>query len=208
MMPDPGGSTELTNIWRKGTTEVRLVTSRDAGKTWRRVGDREAWLACSSEEDGYDRLAFATSSVTVGEEEWHYYSAWDGDHLTFYADGRPYYHDRMRMNRTGLATIRKGGYVSLDASGAAELFTKALAFSGDELRVNATPGEDFRVELQDESGAPLPGFAMNDCRLLARDGTDQVIRWGEKDRVSALAGKPVRLRIAMTGGSLYGFCFA
>lgn len=208
MMPDPGGSTEPTNIWRKGTTEVRLVTSRDAGKTWQRVGDREAWLPCSPEENGYDRLAFATSSVTVGDEEWHYYSAWDGDHLTFFADGRPFYRDRMRMNRTGLATIRKGGYVSLDASRAAELLTKALNFTGNELRVNAAPGEDFRVELQDESGTPVPGFALQNCGRIERDGTDQVIRWGEKDRVGELAGKPVRLRIAMSGGSLYGFRFA
>lgn len=208
MMPDPGGSKEPTNIWRKGTTEVRLVTSRDAGKSWQRVGDREAWLPCSEAENGYDRLAFATSCVTVGDEDWHYYSAWDGDHLTFFADGRPFYAERMRMNRTALATIRKGGYVSLDASGPAELLTKAFAFTGNELRVNATPGENFKVELQDESGTPVPGFTLTDCSRLEGDGVDQVIRWGEKDRVAEMTGKPVRLRVAMTGGSLYGFRFA
>lgn len=208
MMPNPGGSTEQTNIWRKGTTEVRLVSSRDAGKTWQRVGGQEAWLPCSTAEDGYDRLTFATSSVTVGEEEWHYYSCWDGDHLTFYADGRPYYSNRMRMNRTGLATIRSGGYVSLYARGSAELLTRPFAFSGSELRVNAAPGQEFRVELQDDSGTPLPGFSIGECSPLTSNGTDQIIRWGAKDRVDEVAGKSIRLRIAMTGGSLYGFRFA
>jgi len=207
MMPDPGGSTEPTNIWRKGTTEVRLVTSRDAGKTWRRVGGQEAWLACSEEDGGYDRLAFATSSVTVGEEDWHYYSAWDGDHLTFFADGRPFYRDRMRMNRTALATIRKNGYVSLDAESKGELLTKFFLFEGRELRVNAAVGGDFRVELQDESGAPLPGFALPDCTPLKGESTDQIIRWGANDALSSFAGRPVRLRIVMSGGSLYGFHF-
>jgi hypothetical protein len=207
MMPDPGGSTEPTNIWRKGTTEVRLVTSRDAGKTWQRVGDREAWLPCSEEDNGYDRLAFATSSVTVGEEEWHYYSAWDGDHLTFFADGRPFYRDRMRMNRTALAKIRKGGYVSLDAAGEANLVTKAFVFTGNQLRVNATPGVDFRVELQTEAGEPLPGYAMADCSPLTEDGTNQLIRWGDKDRLAEFADRRVRLCLAMTGGSLYSFRF-
>lgn len=208
MMPDPGGSTEPTNIWRKGTTEVRLVTSRDAGKTWQRVGDREAWLPCSEEDNGYDRLAFATSSVTVGEEEWHYYSAWDGDHLTFFADGRPFYRDRMRMNRTALATIRKGGYVSLDAAGEARLLTKAFAFTGNELRINTSPGKDFRVELQNEHGEALPGFSLNDCTPLTGDGTDQLVRWGDKDRLTEVAGRRIRLHFAMTGGSLYSFRFA
>jgi hypothetical protein len=208
MMPDPGGSTEPTNIWRKGTTEVRLVTSRDAGKTWQRVGDREAWLPCSEEENGYDRLTFATSTVVVGDEEWHYYSAWDGDHLTFFADGRPFYRDRMRMNRTALATIRKGGYVSLDSAGEATLVTKTLTFTGDELRINATPGEDFRVELQTELGEPIPGFAMKDCTPITGDGTDQLIRWGDKDRLKEVAGRRIRLHFAMIGGSLYSFRFA
>lgn len=208
MMPNPGGSTEPTNIWRKGTTEVRLVTSRDAGKTWQRVGDREAWLRCSDKENGYDRLTFATSSVTVGEEEWHYYSCWDGDHLTFFADGRPFYRDRMRMNRTAMATIRKGGYVSLDSAGEATLVTKTFAFTGHELRVNATPGEDFRVELQTESGEPLPGYAMTDCSKLTEDGTDRLIRWGDKDRLTELADRRIRLCFSMTGGSLYSFRFA
>ena len=31
-------------VWRKGTTELRLVMSRDAGRTWQRVGGKQVWL--------------------------------------------------------------------------------------------------------------------------------------------------------------------
>src|SRR6185503_8733609 len=34
----------LKNVWRKGTTELRLVVSRDAGRSWQRVGEKQTWL--------------------------------------------------------------------------------------------------------------------------------------------------------------------
>jgi hypothetical protein len=83
-----------------------------------------------------------------------------------------------------------------------------LTFTGDELRINATPGEDFRVELQTELGEPIPGFAMKDCTPITGDGTDQLIRWGDKDRLKEVAGRRIRLHFAMIGGSLYSFRFA
>ena len=54
------------NVWRKGTTELRLVLSRDAGKTWKRVCDKAVWLPCSQEPHGYDRLVFAQYPIRVG----------------------------------------------------------------------------------------------------------------------------------------------
>jgi hypothetical protein len=75
------------NVWRKGTTELRLVLSRDAGKTWQRVCDKAVWLPCSPEPHGYDRLVFAQYPIRMGNEMRLYHSVYDGDHLIFKRDG-------------------------------------------------------------------------------------------------------------------------
>jgi len=39
----------------KGTMEVRIVTSRDGGKTWDRTVSREPWIRHGTEQNSYDR---------------------------------------------------------------------------------------------------------------------------------------------------------
>ena len=77
-------------VWRKGTTEVRLVLSRDAGRSWQRVCGKEVWLPHSPEPHGFDRLVFGTYPLRVNDEMWFYYMAYDGDHLIFNRDGTLY----------------------------------------------------------------------------------------------------------------------
>lgn len=64
----------IRNVWRKGTTETRLVASRDAGRSWSRVGGKTPWIPHHQAEDGYDRLVFTGSPVRVGDELWIYNS--------------------------------------------------------------------------------------------------------------------------------------
>lgn len=196
-------------VWRKGTTEVRLVLSRDAGKSWRRVGGKEAWLPHSADEHGYDRLAFAACPVHVGDELWLYYSAWDGDHLVFNRDGSLYEPGFVRTGRTARATLRRDGYVSLDAGkDGGRLVTKPLRFAGGKLVVNlAAPNGTLRAELQDASGRPLPGFRAADCEAVTGDGVALPVRWRGKSDVRELAGRTVRLRLELINGSLYAFQF-
>jgi hypothetical protein len=41
---------------------------------------------------------------------------------------------------------------------------------------------------------PLPGFTLDDCKAVFYDDIDRVITWKVGSSISALAGKPVRLR--------------
>ncbi len=198
----------IANVWRKGTTEIRLVVSRDAGKTWQRVAGKSVWLPHHTEDTGYDRLVFSGLPIEVGDEHWFYYPAWDGDHLSFTRDGKPWYQDRMRVGRTARATLRRDGYVSLDAEDAGSLLTKPLRFSGDQLRVNlaATKGK-LRAELQDVSGTVIEGFALSDCELTTGDGLALPVRWRGQPLLKHLAKRTVRVRFELSGASLYGFRF-
>ena len=101
-------------FWRKGTTDIQLVTSRDGGMTWNRVADRGVWLPHGTEEDSFVRMAYVGRPVRVGDETFFYHMACEGDHLTHYHDEAQtsYYRDRVRRSciapsDTALEWLRK-----------------------------------------------------------------------------------------------------
>ena len=92
----------MNNVWMKGTTDVRLMMSRDAGQTWQRVADKQVWLPHNPKENGYDRGAYLFAPpVRVGDQLWFYYWGHDGDHACIFRDKTPFYKDRMPIERYG-----------------------------------------------------------------------------------------------------------
>jgi hypothetical protein len=63
------------------------------------------------------------------------------------------------------------------------------------------------VEIQDIDGKPIPGFRLVDSRDLFGDLVEQEVRWDGGPEVSAVAGRPVRLRFVMKDADLYSFQF-
>jgi hypothetical protein len=205
---NPQYEVPIAGVWRKGTTELRLVISRDAGRSWQRVGERQVWLPHHRDPHGFDRLVFGATPVRVKDELWFYYPAWDGDHLSFNKDGSLYEPGFLRTNRTARATLRVDGYVSLDAGKTAgEVVTKPLTFAGRLLVVNANVSQgELRAELQDASGKPVPGWRLEDSVPIARDGLALPVRWRGKPDAEKPA-VPVRVRFVLTNASLYSFRF-
>ncbi len=126
--------------------------------------------------------------------------------LSFYAD-EGHWKDGETLRRY---TIRLDGFVSLHApQKPGEFVTPALTFSGRTLTLNfSTSAAGFlRVELQDAAGRPLPGFALDDCDELFGDTLDRTVTWRNRSDVSALAGRPVRLRLVLGDADLYSLKF-
>ncbi|MEI6972703.1 MAG: hypothetical protein WCL44_14440 [bacterium] len=105
---------------------------------------------------------------------------------------------------------RLDGFVSVDVGQrGGEFTTKPLVFAGSRLQLNAAChglGEIW-VEVQDEAGMPLDGFTHADAVSIDRNGTAQEVWWKGGPDVSALAGRPVRLRFVMRSAKLYAFQF-
>lgn len=189
---------------RYGTaiTEGLLMASRD-GVKFKRWND--AFMRPGIERQG----------------TWHYghqYIAWHlvetrsalagaPDELSLYAGENYWTGNSSELRRY---TLRLDGFVSVSAPmSGGELVTKPFTFIGNKLTLNfaTSAAGDLRVEIQDANGKPLPGFALDDCPPIFGDAIERAVTWKNGGDVSALVGKPVRLRFTLKDADLYAFQF-
>ncbi len=103
-------------------------------------------------------------------------------------------------------TLRVDGFASLEAPlSGGEMVTKPLTFSGRELVLNVSTSAagSVRVEIQGIDGAALPGYALADCPEIFGDSLERPVVWKAGGDLSALAGKPIRLRFELKDADLY-----
>jgi len=122
-----------------------------------------------------------------------------GDELWFYVSGRsgaPKGSNKQGSCVTGLATLRRDGFASMEAGAeAGTLTTRPLSFSGKHLFVNLdAPQGELRVELLDGEKVVHATSALkgDSTRLAVAD-------------VSAFSGTPLRFRFHLKNGKLYAF---
>jgi hypothetical protein len=188
---------------RYGTavTDGLFMTSRD-GRTFHRWG--EAFLRPGPERkhnwtygDGYQHLGLIKTasadpdappelSLYVIEDNWK------------------------RATRLRRYTLRIDGFVSLHArQKPGEVTTRPIVFQGKRLTLNfaTSAAGSVRAELQDASGAALPGFALADCDEIFGDTLERTVSWKGQSDVSSLAGKPVSLRLVLSDADVYSLKF-
>lgn len=189
---------------RYGTalTEGLFMAGRD-GVTFKRWN--EAFLRPGPEREG----------------TWHYghqYLAWSvvqtrgslpggPDEISFYAT-ESYWTGKSSLLRR--YSLRLDGFVSVKAPlSGGELVTKPIVFSGKELALNfaSSAAGDVRVEIQDEAGKAMPGFALAECPPVFGDSIERVVTWKGGADVSALAGKAVRLRFVLRDAEVFAYGF-
>ncbi|MBI2505034.1 MAG: hypothetical protein HYW07_17585 [Candidatus Latescibacteria bacterium] len=195
-----------------GLFETQLAVSRDGVQFTRyRVPYLHAGLVrnrAGSEGDlDCGLMMMGIGMLCRGDEIWQYYFA-----------GRRTHEAKEQAQKNGRrgeglfrAVQRLDGFVSVDAGqGGGEFTTPPLVFAGNRLVLNAAChglGEIW-VEIQDESGAPVPGFTRADSISIDRNGTAQEVWWKGGPDLSSLVGRPVRLRFVLRSAKLFAFQFA
>jgi len=107
-------------------------------------------------------------------------------------------------------SMRLDGFASAQAAYAGgELVTKPITFSGRELAINfgTSAAGSIRVEIQDVSGAAVPGYSLDDATEQIGNEIERVVTWKQGSDVSTLSGKAVRLRFSIKDADLYSFKF-
>jgi hypothetical protein len=207
----------LVAIWRgesltrEKINELTVGFSRD-GFHWHRP-DRSTFLGVAEQQGSwnYANVQSAGGCCVVA-----------GDRLYFYVSGRQGApnSDRPGVCSTGLATLRRDGFTSMDwlpdeapvvrlGSGNRKegvLTTRPVRFSGRHLFVNAdTRGGELNVEMLDRAGRVLAPFSRDNCVAVRGDGTRLPVRWRQAADLSALAGSEVRFRFTLDRGRLFAF---
>jgi hypothetical protein len=176
-----------------------------------------------------DRRPFIPVSEQVGDWNWaNVQSAGGcclvvGDRLHFYVSGRQGVPgtNSPGVCSTGLATLRRDGFVSMDHPPAERvqraqpspppgtLITRPIRFSGRHLFVNADcPGGELRVDVLDRGGRVIAPYAAAQCEPVREDTTRARVTWAGAADLAAVAGEPVRFRFHLTRGRLYAFWVA
>ena len=199
------------NFFNDGIFETQLAVSRDgvqftryrtpyllAGMIRNRAGT-DGDLDCGL-------MMMGIGMLRRGDEIWQYYYG-----------SRRTHEEKERAEKEGrrgeaiFRTVQRlDGFVSVDAGPrGGEFTTPPVVFTGNRLVLNAAChglGEIW-VEIRDEAGRPLPGFVQTDAVSIDRNGTAQEVWWKQGPDVSALAGRPVRLRFVMRSAKLFAFHF-
>lgn len=193
-------------VERYGTalTEGLLMTSRDGVKFKRW---NEAFMRPGIERPGTWFYGSHYPAWQIVETK----SALEGapNELSFYATEN-YWTGEATSGALRRYTLRLDGFVSASAPmSGGELLTRPLTFQGAKLALNlaTSAAGEVRVEIQDADGKPLPGFALEDCPPIFGDSIERTVTWKGGGDVSALAGKPVRLRFTLKDADVFAFRF-
>lgn len=187
------------------------------GVEFRAIGSAIGDVMLMSSRDGtrYDRT-FMEGFVRPGMERgaWHARSLFasmgvvptGNGEMSFYVST----HYALPSHQVRRYSLRIDGFASIHAGyHGGTVTTKPIRFSGDKLVLNywTSAGGNIRVELLNEAGNPLPGYAAADCNKIIGNEIKRIVSWGDKDNVSGLVGKPVRLRFRVVDADLYSLRF-
>jgi len=185
-----------------GTIDTSLATSRD-GIHWQRTLDRQTFLPLGpkgSWEDGMVRIT--QRFIVVGEEIRLYYGGVTGPH-----GGKKFKQvERRTPSMIGLCTLRRDGFVSLDA-GREEgyVLSKLIELPEGALWINA---DAFRGQviaaICDDRGRPLEGFGAS--APITGDHTATKIHFTGMS-VQSLAGRPLRVLLRARDASIFSYWF-
>jgi hypothetical protein len=196
------------------TMDVRLVYSRD-GWRWHHLNQRQPWLAGTAGSWDPYMVTVCCPPIYFGDEMLVFHGGANVRHDWWMVGLREGIDlpetkslDEVRYS-LGLATMRRDGFVSVDAGSVREgiLITRVLRTGGRKLKINASCGQGgcVRVEVTDPEERVLKGFARSDCDTFSGDSTDAAITW------KGLSDIPhdgvLRLRFFMRNASLYSFAF-
>ena len=207
------------------TMDVQLVSSRD-GLHWDRTADRKLWmhLVPTNHYAGasFDSMMIYPVSAPVAKDGqlWIYYSGFSVPHNALSED-----HD----GRIGLARLRHDWFCSLRATSEGYVLSSPFAVRGSRLTLNAAahgpdPGQapadpvwshvlagskagrgSVSVEVQDLSGAPIPGYSGAECQVFWTDSTEAQVRWRDRSDLSSLRDRSVQLKFLLRNASLYAW---
>lgn len=196
-------------LHRRGETDkhmkidVQLAWSRD-GKNWHRHPRRPVFLK-TGRQGSYDQgMVYAGKGIIEHD-----------DRIDIYYTGHENLHISTMPGESHLclASLRRDGFVSLDAPDEGNVLTKPIRCPGGQLHINARtkPGGAIHVAVRHGDGE-LDGVSRDEwnydrCRVFEGDAIDHVIEWCGDEDLDTLKDKAIRLEFSLVQAELFSFWF-
>ena len=201
--------------------DLQLAFSRD-GVVWKRVGgagamshaeanaDRD-WSKWTSEATflsygkrdmdwdwGYMTPYYTPEPIIINDRIYFFYAGSNAKHWWTWTGDPPKLDPNAQPPKkgVGLATLRRDGFVSINAgSEGGTITTRTFVFFGDTLVLNADASQgSISVEALDSDGKPIKGFGVDTSVTLRTDNIRHTLAWQGHEDLHQLQGQPIRLR--------------
>jgi hypothetical protein len=184
--------------------DLQLAWSRNC-LDWSRHPERPIFLP-TGPIGSYDwGMVFAMYGIEDrGDEIWIYYRGDQGLH----SSATP-----PKYGNLCLATLRKDGFVSLDASDDGFALTRPLECPGGRLHVNARTAPDGFVKVAvrqgdaGDDGDWLDDYGYDRVVPMRGDALDHTVVWRNGPAFDSRKGQPIRLHFWLNKAELYSFRF-
>ncbi len=128
------------------------------------------------------------------------------DEILIYYGGSNHYHTDWREGSLNLARIRPdgfAGYITAN-SDTGRIKTNLFDVAGSDFRISADIDQQgfLKVAVIDEAGIPVPGYTIEDSRVLTGNATDAIVRWNGKS-LSDLKGEKVAFELVFKDAVVY-----
>jgi len=176
------------------TIDIQLAISHD-NQHWERACNQETFIPNGPPGSWDSGMIFTAPLINHGDQTLIYYGGWDGPHNL-----------KNRNSGIGLATLRKNGFVSIDAGkGQGTLTTHVIRKVQGPLFVNTDASNGLLLaEILDVDGKPIPGYTANDCIPIQGDGLEEPVKWREHSDLPDTENG-LRIRFLIKNASLFGF---
>ena len=195
---DSHGRDQRGQLTNDGPVDVQLAVSRD-GIKFERYRTPYVGVGLIDEPHQGGMVYMGIGLVRRGNYIYQYYAEGASTHGIHESDARIW-----------RAKQRLDGFVSVDAGPDGGWFvTPPIEFEGSRLLLNIDCGAmgEAWIELQDETGKPLPGYTLEEAVSVDRNGVAQEVWWHNGPDGGPLCGRPVRMKIKMRSAKLYAFQF-
>lgn len=187
-------------------TELVAAYSRDGFHFYR--PDREPLIPASRETAEWDRgyvQSVGGICLVMKDELWFYYIGYEGDGTRSEPQG-PRSRGVYCYGSTGIAKIRRDGFVSLDGMGSV-LTEKLCTGSGHKyLFINAkAPHGSVRAELLDADGEVIEGYSAEESIPFTGNSTCVNLSWNNQNTINIQKDTPFRLRFIINNAQIYSF---
>ncbi len=191
---------------RPKLNEVYFGFSRD-GFNWQRP-NRQAMFSVNETSGSWNWGNVQPSAggpIVVGDQLYFYFSGRGGVPKGGYNDAG---------GATGLATMRRDGFASLNSGNSGNtnssedtLTTRPVSFNGKYLFVNAeiAAGGSLCAEVLNQNNQVIEPFSKANCLPFNGNSTKQMIEWTGMGDLAALINTPVKFRFYLKNGKLYSF---